>query len=422
MGGVLEVAEQVGAGNILKNKNIVLCVTGGIACYKAVYLASFLKKEGANVYTVMTKNATKFVDPLSFKTITKNKVTIKMFETSDFVPHISLSKLADLVIVAPATANIIAKAANGIADDMVSTLLLSVNCPKLIVPAMNNEMYLNPITQDNIERLKKYGFIIVEPETGDLACGTKGIGRFPDIEKIYGYIIKILANKASYFSNKKVLITLGGTIEDIDPVRCITNRSSGKMGFSFAKEFILRNAEVTLIVGNVNDSLLSNFKKTFPFVSIIKVRSAREMFNKIMEYKDNMDIYVMAAAVSDYYTDYKESKIKKEDNDELILKLKKNIDILKTLPKRKNAIYIGFAAESENLIENAKEKMIKKDIDFIVVNKIIGEKSAMGGDNAEVYILSKNSSDIEKIDFSDKAYIAAKVCDFLEKELLKGKL
>jgi len=409
----------VEAGDIIKNKNIILCVTGGIAVYKAVNLASFLKKRAANVYTVMTKNATHFVNPLTFKTITRNKVTIKMFDKSDFIPHISLSELADLVIVAPATANIIAKAANGIVDDMVSTLLLSVKCPKIVVPAMNTEMFLNPITQDNLQRLKKYGFIIVEPEKGILACGSEGIGRFPEIEKIYGYIIKTLAFKNSYFTNKNVLITLGGTIEDIDPVRCITNRSSGKMGFSFAFEFIKRGANVTIIAANTKDSLIKEFEKTFPFVTIKRVRSAKEMYEEVLQYKDNMDIYVMCAAVSDYYVEYSDSKIKKEDNDELILKLKKNIDIIASLQKRRNAIYIGFAAESENLIENAKDKMAKKGMDFIIANKITGEKSAMGGDNAEVIVLDKNGNNI-KIGFKDKNSIAYEVCNFLEESIKKN--
>lgn len=411
---ILVVGGQVEVGSIIENKNIVLCVTGGISCYKTVYLASFLKKKRANIYTVMTKNATNFINPLTFKTITKNKVTVRMFDTTDFVPHISLAQLADLVIVAPATANIIAKAANGIADDMVSSLLLSVKSPKIIVPAMNNEMYLNPITQSNLKKLRKYNFIIVEPETGDLACGIKGIGRFPEIEKIYGYIIKTMSNKSSYFSNKKILITIGGTIEDIDPVRSITNGSSGKMGFSLAKELISRNANVTLIVGNVKDSLLIDFKKTFPFTPIISIRSAKEMSNKVLTYKDIMDIYIMAAAVSDYYTDYSPQKIKKDANDELILTLKKNIDILKSLPKRSNALYIGFAAESENLIKNAKEKMLEKGVDFIIVNKVTGEKKAIGGNFAEVYILKNNDSNVEKIDFSSKEEIAKKICDFFE--------
>jgi phosphopantothenoylcysteine decarboxylase/phosphopantothenate--cysteine ligase len=243
----------------VKDKKIVLCVTGGIAAYKSVMLASFLKKKGADVFVVMTENAKKFVTPLTFKNITRNKVATEMFDETDFVPHISLADLADLVIVAPATANIIAKIACGIADDLVSTFLLSSTAPKVIIPAMNTNMYLNPVTVENISKLKKNGMLVMEPDAGLMACGTRGEGRFPEIERIYGFIMKHLPETNSVFSGKKVVIATGGTSEDIDPVRCITNRSSGKMGFSFAEEFISRGADVRIVAGNVSDLLLHNF-------------------------------------------------------------------------------------------------------------------------------------------------------------------
>ena len=401
----------------LSKKNIVLCVTGGIACYKSVILASLLKKEGANVFVVMTKNATKFVNPVTFKNITKNKVTTKMFANDDFVPHISLADLADLVIIAPATANIIAKASYGIADDMVSTLLVSSKAPKFIIPAMNTNMYLNPITQENIQRLKKFDFKVLEPDTGMLACGVEGVGRFPEIEKIYGFILKNLGDRNSVFYNKKILITLGGTVEDIDPVRCITNRSSGKMGFSFAEEFIIKGANVKIICGNVSSLELHNFQKKFCDTEIQFVRSAKDMKEAVTQNIDNFDLLFMASAVADYSPEYSESKIKKE-NDDLVLKLRKTEDILKSIPKKENKIYVGFAAESDNLIENAKNKLIKKQLDFVIANEIVGEQAAIGNDKASVFILNKWNVDIKKIDYSQKSVIAKSVCNELE-ELIK---
>ena len=401
----------------LSKKNIVLCVTGGIACYKSVMLASLLKKEGANVFVVMTKNATKFVNPVTFKNITKNKVTTKMFANDDFVPHISLADLADLVIIAPATANIIAKASYGIADDMVSTLLVSSKAPKFIIPAMNTNMYLNPITQENIQRLKKFDFKVLEPDTGMLACGVEGVGRFPEIEKIYGFILKNLGDRNSVFYNKKILITLGGTVEDIDPVRCITNRSSGKMGFSFAEEFIIKGANVKIICGNVSSLELHNFQKKFCDTEIQFVRSAKDMKEAVTQNIDNFDLLFMASAVADYSPEYSESKIKKE-NDDLVLKLRKTEDILKSIPKKENKIYVGFAAESDNLIENAKNKLIKKQLDFVIANEIVGEQAAIGNDKASVFILNKWNVDIKKIDYSQKSVIAKSVCNELE-ELIK---
>ncbi|HPO48884.1 MAG TPA: bifunctional phosphopantothenoylcysteine decarboxylase/phosphopantothenate--cysteine ligase CoaBC [Spirochaetota bacterium] len=398
---------------MFQGKNIVLCVTGGIACYKAVSLASLLKKNGANVFVVMTKNATRFVTPLTFKTITKNKVTVKMFDEGDFVPHISLSELADIVIVAPATANIIAKASMGIADDMVSTLLVSSKALKVIVPAMNTNMFLNPIVSENIERLLKFGYKIIQPEKGYLACGYSGIGRFPSIEKILGFIIKNFNTTDSFFKGKSVLLTSGGSIEKIDPVRIVTNLSSGKMGFAFAKEFIKRGARVTVIAANVSDLELKNFTDLFPDENIIRVESANDLKEEIDKKIEENDILFMASAVADYSPVYSKNKIKKKD-DKLILEMNKTVDILKNLKKDKNKIYIGFAAESENLIENAKEKLTKKGLDFIVANDIVGEKGAIGSDKAEVFVLNKFNEEIKKVEFADKKEIAKKTLDILE--------
>lgn len=394
----------------LEGKNIVLCITGGIAAYKAVSLASLLKKKGANIYAILTKNARRFITPLTLKTITGNKVTTTMFDESDFIPHISLSELADIVLVAPATANIIAKAANGLADDMISTMLLSSKAHKIIIPAMNTNMYLNPITQANMATLKEHGFKIMEPESGMMACGTSGPGRFPVIETIYDYIKTSLYGAKDDYQNKRVLITVGGTIEDIDPVRFITNRSSGRMGFAFAAEFIKRRAQVTLIVGNVSDQTFNDFSREYPAAQIIRVRSADDMKDEVLKRADDYNIYVMAAAVADYKPVYADHKIKKSDDD-LSITLTRNTDILQALPKREDAVYIGFAAETQDLLENARKKLQKKALDFLIANKVKGDKSAIGSHKAEVYLINKYNEELTRIEYADKDIIAALVID-----------
>lgn len=397
----------------IKNKNIVLGITGGIAAYKAAYLASFLKNRGANVYTVLTKNALRFITPLTFKTLTKNKVTIEMFDESDFIPHISLADLADIVVIAPATANIIAKAASGIADDMLSTLLLSTKAKKIVVPAMNSNMYLNSITQRNINTLKNNGFFVMEPDYGKLACETEGIGKFPKIERIYGFILRCMVDESSFFYKKKVLITVGGTIEDIDPVRYISNRSSGKMGLSLAEAFLLKGATVSLIVASVSDLLLNNFVTKYPDVNIKRTRSAKEMYELLKKVENDYDVYCMAAAVSDYTPSYSEEKIKKSENN-FTLKLTKTIDIISSIKKRKDAMYIAFAAESEDLIENAKKKLKDKQVDFLIANIVKGEKNAIGSEKAEVFILNKHKEDIFKIEYDNKEIVAEKIVNYIE--------
>ena len=402
----------------LKNKNIILCITGSIAAYKAVFLASFLKKEGANVYAVLTKNALQFITPLTLKTITGNKVTIDMFDESDYIAHISLSKLADIVLVAPATANIMAKAATGIADDMVSTLLISAKAKKIIVPSMNINMYLNPMTQNNICILKKHGFEIMEPDKGKLACGAEGVGRFPEIEKIYDFLLHNIDEKEQFFKNKKILITTGGTIEDIDPVRFISNRSSGKMGLAFAEEFICRGGNVTIIAGNVSDLAMNNFKNKYSNVKIVFVRSAIEMKEAVLSLSNDFDIYLMAAAVADYTMEYNKQKIKKQ-GDSLALNLKKTDDILEFLPKRDNALYIGFAAETVNILKNARDKLNKKGLDLLIANQVNGDKSAIGGDRAEAYLLNKWDKKEYKFNYNEKQQIASSVVDKII-ELIRG--
>lgn len=401
----------------INNKNIVLCITGGIAAYKAASLASYLKKKGANVYAVMTKNSTKFITPLTIKTITRNKVTIDMFDESDFIPHISLSDLADIIIVAPATANIIAKVANGIADDMVSTILLSSNAKKIIIPAMNTNMYLNKITQENIKKIIENNYNVMDPEDGEMACGTVGPGRFPEIIKIYDYIIDKISKKNNGFNNKNILITIGGTIEDIDPVRYVSNRSSGKMGFSLAEKLYEFGANIKIIYGNVSDIVLNDFRLKYPNIKYKKIRNAENLKKAVLKEEKNFDIYIMAAAVADYTIDYNDNKIKKNNND-LTIKLKRTDDILKCLKKRDNAVYIGFAAESKNLLENAEKKLKEKQIDIIIANLIKGEKSAIGNNNAEVFILNRWNNNKIKIDYNDKKIISEKIIEKLS-EILK---
>ena len=297
--------------SLLEGKHITICVTGGIAAYKAAALASFLKKKKAEVHIILTKNAARFVSAITFKSLTGNPVITKMFDSSSFIPHISIAQLSDLILVAPATANIIAKAANGIADDMVSTTLLSSTAPKIIVPAMNTAMYENPITQHNLKKLVNFGFDVMEPDSGEMACGTSGKGRFPEINRIYGKIIQTLsAKQVTPLSNKKILITAGGTIEDIDPVRYISNRSSGQTAFAFAEAFIATGAKVHIIAGHVSERALDNFTSKFGTNDITMIRSAADMKKAVDENFEECDMLFMCAAVADYKPNYSNHKIK----------------------------------------------------------------------------------------------------------------
>ncbi len=401
---------------MFNGKNIVMCVTGGIAVYKAVNLASRLKKMGGSVHIVMTKNATEFVSPLTFKTITKNKVTIDSFDSSDFVAHISLADMADMVIVAPATANIIAKIACGIADDMVSTLLLSVTSPVFVVPAMNTRMFLNEITQLNIKKLIDRGIKVMEPDSGLMACETEGIGRFPEEQKIIDFLSNN-PNELQYIKGKNVVVTLGGTREDIDPVRYISNKSSGKMGFAFCDVLIQAGANVRIISANSNLTVFNDFKIKYPKTKIISVHSSKDMKRELEGMSGSYDILIMAAAVSDYIPEYSVSKLKKDGTEELVLKLTKGTDILRELKKEPNVVYVGFAAETENILVNAKEKILKKGVDFIIANGVEGEKSAMGGDRASVTVINRWDDQAFCVDFSDKKIVSQKVLEYLDNKL-----
>lgn len=373
---------------MLNGKCVILGVTGSIAAYKTASLASMLVKQKCEVHVIMTKNAAQFITPVTFETLTGNKCLIDTFDRNfDFeVEHISLAKKADLVMVAPASANVIGKLAGGIADDMLTTTLLACKCKKLISPAMNTNMYENPIVQDNLIRLKNYDYEIIEPAVGLLACKDTGKGKMPEPSVLYEYILKELYPKKD-LSGKNVLVTAGATMEEIDPVRYITNHSTGKMGYAIAKACMLRGANVTLISG-----------KTYidkpPFVNIINVCSAEEMFNAVSEHYKEADYIFKAAAVADYTPSEKfTEKLKKNDND-MVIKLKRTKDILKFLGENKTdkQKICGFSMETENLIPNSKEKLKRKNCDMIIANSIRTEGAGFGTDTNIITIITENKS------------------------------
>ena len=349
---------------MLKDKTVVIGVSGGIAVYKTLDVISRLRKLGVNVNVIMTKSATEFVTPLSFQSLSQNYVVCDMFEdpkTWD-VEHISLAKRADVFLIAPATANVIGKIANGIADDMLTTTVMATKAKVLIAPAMNTNMYENPILQRNINTLKELGYNFVEPESGRLACGDTGKGKLASPETIVDEVVKLLS-KGQDLKGKSIIVTAGPTIESIDPMRFITNRSTGKMGYSIAKEAIERGSDVTLITGPTNLTPPQNLKK------LVKIESAKDMYEAVLENLDENDVVIKSAAVADYKPkNYSNKKIKKSDDD-LVIELDRNKDIAQEIGKIKNnKILVGFAAETNDLIENASLKIKKKNLDFIVAN------------------------------------------------------
>ena len=371
----------------MKNKCIVVGVTAGIAAYKICQLVSSLKKQGNEVHVIMTKEAEKFVTPLTFQTLSNQKVITDMF-TVDYTPdvhHISLAKKADLFVVAPATANIIAKIAHGLADDMLTTTFLAATCPKLIIPAMNTNMLNNPITQDNITTCQKYGMHIMCSDAGYLACGDVGAGRLPEPEEIEDAIASLIETDR-YLNGKHVVITAGATQEEIDPVRYITNHSTGKMGYALAKEARNAGARVTLISGKTN--------LTKPYgVDVVNVTSAADMAKSVIDNFEKADVVIMSAAVADYTPIEKaEQKIKKTDGD-LSLALKRTQDILLTIgqKKREDQIVIGFAMETEHLLENAAKKLQEKNANYIIANSIREPGAGFGVDTNIVKIISPTS-------------------------------
>lgn len=371
---------------MLKGKTVLLGVSGGIAAYKMPNLARMLIKAGAEVHVIMTKNACEFITPFTFETLTKHKCIVdtfdKNFEYS--VEHVSLAKKADLLIIAPATANVIAKLACGIADDMLTTTALACSCPKIIAPAMNTNMYNNPITLDNIQRLKHYGYEEIPPESGMLANGDIGNGRLPSESLLFDYVLKAIALPHN-MEGTRVLVTAGATCESIDPVRYITNHSTGKMGAALAKMAMLRGAEVTLIAGKTECELPN-------FVKIIKVISAEDMYNAVKECAYEQDIIIKAAAVADYTPKtVAEQKIKKNDGD-MSIELERTKDILKGLGeiKRQGQLICGFSMETEKLLENSRKKLKKKNADMIVANSISDKGAGFGVDTNIVTIITEN--------------------------------
>ena len=390
--------------------NILLIVSGGIAAYKSIELCSSLVKQGNNVKVILTKNAENFVTQLPFQTLTKNRVYTSTFEEIDEneIQHIDLTKWADKIIVAPATANLISKFANGIADDLATSLMLAVRDTSAvyIVPAMNTFMYRNPIIQDNMNKLIKLGFNFVKPDSGLLACGDVGEGKFPSIEKIESFVFQEVEQN---LKGKKVLVTAGPTKEFIDPFRCLTNPSTGKMGISIANECARRGAEVILVSSVDNDTISSKVKK-------IKITSTNDMFEVVKNNFKDCDFIIKAAAVSDYTpVQVFDKKVKKQDGN-LTIEFQRTQDILKYVGDNKTdkQKVIGFAAETNNLIEYAKEKIVKKNLDFIVANDISKKDIGFGSDDNEVYIIDKHDN-IKKIDKNSKTNVAKAIVDEISK-------
>ena len=352
--------------HMLKGKTILLGVTGGIAAYKSASLASRLVKSGAEVRVIMTEHATNFINPITFETLTGHKCITDTFDRNfEFqVEHVSLAKKADVIMVAPATANVIAKLARGLADDMLTTTILASHAPKLIVPAMNTGMYENPVTQDNLNLCRKYGMKVIEPATGHLACGDDGKGKMPEPEILFEHILSCCACEKD-MDGLKVLVTAGPTQEAVDPVRFLTNHSSGRMGYSIAKACMLRGAEVTLVTGPT--------ALTPPlFVNVVPVISAKDMFNAVTSRSNDMDIIIKPAAVADYRpAEVSDQKVKKSD-DALSLALERTDDILKYLGEHKKPgqFLCGFSMETENMLENSRKKLKKKHLDMIAANNL----------------------------------------------------
>lgn len=372
---------------MLKGKTILLGVTGGIAAYKAAALASALIKQHAAVEAVMTRNATEFVTPLTFEQLTGRRTMVDTFDRnfSHQVEHISLAERTDLVIIAPATANVCAKLAHGLADDMLTTTVLACRCPKLIAPAMNTNMYENPVTQDNLKTLRHYGWDVIEPASGRLACGAVGKGKMPEPEDLLQHILRYLALPHD-LTGKKVLVTAGPTQESLDPVRYLTNHSTGKMGYAIAKMAMLRGAEVTLVTGPTAIA-------PPPFVKVIPIKSAQDMYEAVAGNAPTANFIFKAAAVADYTpAEYNDNKMKKKDGD-LSIPLKRTQDILKYLGENRqpNQVICGFSMETENMLENSRSKLIKKNVDMICANNLKVAGAGFGVDTNIITVITKDS-------------------------------
>ncbi len=379
---------------MLKGKTVVLGVTGSIAAYKIANLASMLSKLNAEIHVLMTKNATNFINPITFETLTGNKCLIDTFDRNFqySVEHVSIAKKADVVLIAPASANVIGKLACGIADDMLTTTVMACKCKKIVSPAMNTNMYENPIVQDNIQRLKKFGMEVIEPDVGLLACKDVGAGKMPSEDILLEYILREIKCDKD-FVGKNVLVTAGPTVEAIDPVRFISNHSTGKMGYAIAKAAMYRGAKVTLVTGPVSIKLPM-------FIDVVHINSAADMFKEVSGRAESQDIIIKAAAVADYTPAVvADEKIKKNDSDAGIA-LKRTVDILKYLGehRREGQFLCGFSMETENMLENSKRKLEKKSIDMIVANNLKIEGAGFGVDtNVVTFITSKGCKQLPKM-------------------------
>ena len=372
---------------MLTGKTIVLGVTGSIAAYKIANLASMLVKLNADVHVIMTQNATHFITPMTFETLTNNKCIVDTFDRNfNFdVKHVSLAKRGDLFLVAPCTANVIGKVANGICDDMLTTTIMATKAPVLFSPAMNTGMWENPVLQDNLKKLQHYGYHVIEPVVGRLACGDTGSGKMPSEETLLEHILLHLAREKD-LKGKRLLITAGPTQEAIDPVRFISNRSSGKMGYALAKMAVLRGAQVTLVSGPVSIA-------PFAGIETVAVRSAQQMFEAVSERSTDSDVVIMCSAVADYKpVSYSEQKMKKSDND-MSIPLTRTQDILGWLGDHKQAgqVLVGFSMETENLIENSRRKLTKKHADLICANSIASEQTGFAVDTNKVTLITQEN-------------------------------
>lgn len=396
-------------GGNMKGKRILIGITGGIAAYKMADTVSMLVKTGAEVDVIMTKNATEFITPLTFETLTNRRCIVDTF-ARDFefdVAHVSLAKAADVILIAPATANVIAKLAHGIADDMLTTTILAAKCPKLIAPSMNTAMLENPITQNNIKTLKKYGFEVIESDSGRLACGDLGRGKLPSPLILKEYIERCVARKKS-LNGVHVTVTAGQTQESLDPVRFLTNHSSGKMGYAIAREAMLRGADVTLISG-VTELAIP------PFINVQRVISAKDMLEAVQNELPSTDILIKAAAVADYRPKaISDNKMKKNDDD-LSLPLERTEDILGWVKNnRHSGLFVcGFSMETENLIENSRKKLIKKGLDMIAANNLRTIGAGFGIDTNVITIITKNYT--KHLPLMSKADAAAVLMDEIER-------
>lgn len=389
---------------MLKGKHVLLGVTGSIAAYKIANLASMLVKLNADVHIIMTKNAEQFISPITFETLTGNKVIDDTFERNSgyHVAHIAMAAEADIVMIAPASANVIAKLAHGIADDMLTSTMLACTAPILVSPAMNTHMYENPVTQENMEKLKKLGYQLIEPASGYLACGDSGKGKMPEPEVLLECILQEIACEKD-MAEKKVLITAGPTRESLDPVRYLTNHSTGKMGYALAENAARRGAEVTLVSGPTQI-------KKLRFVKVIDVTTAEEMYQAVNKEFDNQDIVVMSAAVADYRpATVADQKIKKADG-EMSIPLERTRDILGTLTQKKQQQFIcGFSMETEHMLENSKAKLERKKLDMIVANNLKVAGAGFGTDTNIVTIITKESS--EELPIMKKEEVAGAIFD-----------